>query len=75
MKRLLLAAVLLAQTGCLAPLTRRLDSSNRHLEGLQVQLQDANDSLRRLEQRLDETNRRLQSVERSMKRLTGEGDE
>jgi septal ring factor EnvC (AmiA/AmiB activator) len=75
MKRLFLLAVLLAQTGCLAPLTRRLDEANQRLADIQQQLAESKQELQKVERHLDESSRRLARLERSLQRFGGGADE
>ncbi|HYT95471.1 MAG TPA: hypothetical protein VEL76_42525 [Gemmataceae bacterium] len=81
MKRLLITAVLLlAQTGCLAPFTRRLDRAIQALDDIQVQMKvgnakltEATEAMRRMELQLEDANRKLATFERFMKRFGGGG--
>jgi septal ring factor EnvC (AmiA/AmiB activator) len=76
-----LAALLLAQTGCLRPFTTRLDRANEHLEYLRgelargnAQLEDSNERLRKMEQHMEDIRRKMGTMERFLKRF-GAGTE
>jgi ABC-type transporter Mla subunit MlaD len=72
--RCLLAVVPLLLSGCLTPVTHRLDQANRQVEStneilarMSVQLETADHRLAELQRLFDETNRKLETIDKRMK--------
>jgi hypothetical protein len=74
MKRLpLLAVLMLGATGCLSPLTGRLDRISQQLEDTKQQLTVVSAKLDQADRELAAANQRLENIERLMKRFPGLG--
>jgi hypothetical protein len=68
------ALILLTLSGCLTPVTTRLDAIDSQLQTANLTLQETNQLLGRLgklEDQLRETNAKLLNVEQSLKRISG----
>ena len=70
MKRIfILPLVLLCSGGCLAPVTRRLDTTNQEIATTNAQLAEANQRLASTEAKLDEANRRIGVIDTAIEKL------
>ncbi len=86
-RRFFAPIILLALSGCLTPVTRRLDrmncqlqttnqqlgAVNDRLDAANCKLQETNQRLGTVEEQLRDTNKRLQAVEQALKRISGLG--
>jgi len=66
MKRLFPLPIIFVMIGCMSSITERFDA-------LAQRMGDTNDQIRQMNTKLDETNVHLAQIERSLKKLTGEG--
>jgi hypothetical protein len=72
-RRSLLALLVLGASGCLTPLTSRLDRIHERMEDTNQQLVEVTAQLNEANRRLAQANQKLEDIERLLKRFPGLG--